>query len=76
MSPAELRSVFGPPGQIPIIFDPHCPDVYYVAPLPRPREWSGIRDRYPLGYLVGSMSAWGAFFAHNLAAAYRPEGVP
>lgn len=66
-----------PFGAIPIYIDRWVDEVTYVAPMRTfrdgmfvvPPEWSA-------GFLVGSLPAWNALIAYNVAAAYMPEGLP
>jgi hypothetical protein len=73
-----LEAFTGPPlDAIPFYVDERVPEVYYVAPMPRQqcKAWGFMTHAERVGYLVGSMQAWGAMIAYNFAAAYRPEGV-
>lgn len=56
-----------------LLVDRHAPDssLYYMAGLPS--TFDGRRSE-PM--VIISPTAWATQSAHNLAAAYRPEGVP
>lgn len=62
---------------IPVHVDERFPNVYYVPPMQPISQHEAIRypEQFRTGYLVGSLNAWGEFYARNVAAAYRPEGV-
>lgn len=62
---------------IPIYIDRWVNSVTYIQPTKT--FWGGqfcVPPEWTRGFLVGSMPAWGALIAYNIAAAYRPEGVP